>query len=192
MIDMIELIGLKVLKRDKSVGLDRRAFERMYQQHKLPLLHYVVGLVLHQAVAEEIVQEAFLKFYRHRDEIDLNASYKSWLYTVARNLSFDYLKKKKEVLWDSVESEDFNISDNIEDQTIVPSEEQLIKKAEIEMVMASLENLPVTQREALKLWIDDLDYEDMAVITGKSAQAMKNLVHRAKQSLMAALKAKEE
>ncbi len=192
MIDMIELIGLKVLKRDKSVGLDRRAFERLYQQHKLPLLHYVVGLVLHQAVAEEIVQEAFLKFYRHRDEIDLNASYKSWLYTVARNLSFDYLKKKKEVLWDSVESEDFNISDNIEDQTIVPSEEQLIKKAEIEMVMASLENLPVTQREALKLWIDDLDYEDMAVITGKSAQAMKNLVHRAKQSLMAALKAKEE
>lgn len=192
MIDMIELIGLKVLKRDKGVGLDRRAFERLYQQHKLPLLHYVVGLVLHQAVAEEIVQEAFLKFYRHRDEIDLNASYKSWLYTVARNLSFDYLKKKKEVLWDSVESEDLNISDNIEDQTIVPSEELLIKKAEIEMVMASLENLPVTQREALKLWIDDLDYEDMAVITGKSAQAMKNLVHRAKQSLMAALKAKEE
>ncbi len=186
------------LKKRLSLGqsecaVDRRSFTNLYQQNKVSLLRYVMTIVFDQQVAEEIVQEAFLRLYRQRVEIENLAHAKSWLYTVARNLSFDYLKKKKEVLYHLSDDDQSDAVpwENIEDAESAV-EVQLIAQAEKMQVQKLFEKLPVTQREALSLWLDELSYTEMEKVTGKSIQSLKNLVHRARQTLANELRRLEE
>lgn len=170
---------------------NRRSFEAFYDRYKISLLSYVVGIISKQEVAEEIVQESFLRLYRLREQIDPTLSLKSWIYTIARNLSYDYLKKKKEVScfldsddegtlpWEDFPSNEENV------------EMKLVHRSDREELFNVIQSLPLAQKEAVAFWLEELNYEEMALITKKSAQAMKNLVHRARQTIFAALKSKQ-
>ncbi len=158
---------------------DRRAFEILYDRHKGKILSYLYYQSKDLNVAEELAQETFLRVFRYRKQFDENKNFKSWMYTIARNLMMDYFRKKKELL-----VEEGEIENTLSDEGLGDSEIILIGKSEEEMLKGALAKLPSSQKEALTLWMDDLSYEEMAKITGKSLQAMKNLVHRARKGLI--------
>ena len=70
--------------------------------------------------------------------------------------------------------------------------EKLISHAQANTVRSAMNELPSSQGEALRLWMEDLTYEEMGKIMGKSPQAIKNLVNRGKNTLKKRLEALEE
>ncbi len=75
---------------------DRKIFVKLFQ-HFAPLLKaYLIRLGLVESVVEELVQEAMLTVWRKAKSYDPNrAAAGAWVYTVARNLAIDWMRKQK-------------------------------------------------------------------------------------------------
>jgi RNA polymerase sigma-70 factor (family 1) len=72
---------------------DSDAFLELYNQYHGPLYHYVLRFVKSPAIAEDVLQDVFLKIWEIKGRIDPNLSFKAYLYRICRNSVFKLLKK---------------------------------------------------------------------------------------------------
>lgn len=158
---------------------DQAAFERLYYKYKEALIRFSFGYTFNQHKAEEIVHDTFLKVHRYKAKYDPSKTFRTWLWTICKNTNLDALDKnpnRKDEHFDELESATPSLDENALDV--------LVKNSTNEHIAEVIKTLPMSQREALLLWMnDDLNFEEMGSILKKSPQAVKNLVHRAKVSL---------
>jgi RNA polymerase sigma-70 factor (ECF subfamily) len=158
---------------------DQFAFERLYHKYKDPLVRFSIGYTFNQAKAEEIVHDTFLKVYRFKKNYDPEKSFRTWLWTICKNTNLDSLDKNPKRKDESLEEINIEISD-AEDSAL----DKLVNESTKESIAHVIKTLPLSQREALLLWMnDDLSFDEMGIVLQKSPQAVKNLVHRAKLGL---------
>ncbi len=69
---------------------DVKAFEQVFRQYYMPLCLYAASITGRMDIAEEIVQELFLVFWRERERLQLFHTIKSYLYGAVRNQSLQY------------------------------------------------------------------------------------------------------
>jgi RNA polymerase sigma-70 factor, ECF subfamily len=72
-------------------------FEQLYEAYHQPLLRYLERLVRQRETAEDLCHESFIKALRHWDERDTSLSARGWLYCIATNTAFDYLRQQRRV-----------------------------------------------------------------------------------------------
>jgi RNA polymerase sigma-70 factor (family 1) len=72
---------------------DEQAFRQLFEQYSHKVFVFALRLTRSQSVAEEIVQDVFLKIWLHRQELISITYFPSYLYTITRNHSFNILKK---------------------------------------------------------------------------------------------------
>ena len=83
----------------KKPVVARRSLEEVFSEEESPLLRYAFGLLGRRELAEEVVQDAFLKLHEHWEEVEIP---RAWLFRCVRNLSFNVLRKsKRETLQES-------------------------------------------------------------------------------------------
>lgn len=73
---------------------DISSYEQMYSLLYPRLIGYAVRLLKNREVAEDIVQNVFVKFWVNRASLDLSKSGRSLLYVMTRNASLDYIKSR--------------------------------------------------------------------------------------------------
>lgn len=69
------------------------AFETLYAEYFDLLYGYVFGMIRSHSQAQEIVQDTFIKVWLHRSKIDIDLSFKAWLYKIAKNQLLNDIKK---------------------------------------------------------------------------------------------------
>lgn len=74
---------------------DVRAFEMLLNRHQRPVFNFIARHVGSTAVAEELMQEAFLRVVRKAETYKKTAKFTTWLYTIARNLCVDHVRRQK-------------------------------------------------------------------------------------------------
>jgi RNA polymerase sigma-70 factor (family 1) len=72
---------------------DSDAFLELYNHYHPALYHYVLRFVKSPAIAEDVLQDVFLKIWEIRSRIDPGLSFKAYLYRICRNSVFKLLKK---------------------------------------------------------------------------------------------------
>ena len=72
---------------------NRLAFRELYMRHHPRLTYYALKLAKSAYVAEEIIQEVFVKLWVHRESIDPQRPLEPYIYRMTRNHLFNYLKK---------------------------------------------------------------------------------------------------
>lgn len=159
---------------------DQAAFERLYYKYKEALIRFSYGYTFNQFKAEEIVHDTFLKVHRYKKKYDPQKTFRTWLWTICKNTNLDALDKNPNHIrnenFDDLESEIEAVDESVLDK--------LVQESTKERIAEVIKKLPLSQREALLLWMnDDLNFEEMGSILQKSPQAVKNLVHRAKIGL---------
>ncbi len=90
----------------RALSGDEEAFADLVRPYFGPLYGFVFLLVRDRDVAEDVVQESMIKAWRHLKRYDLTQSWKTWLYTIAKNTAFDALKKKRALPFSSFRDED--------------------------------------------------------------------------------------
>lgn len=70
-------------------------FETIYRKYSGLLLFVSLSIVKRREIAEDIVNDTFLKFYNNIRKINFNKNIKYWLVKTAKNASLDYLKLKE-------------------------------------------------------------------------------------------------
>ncbi|RKU06966.1 RNA polymerase subunit sigma-24 [Candidatus Poribacteria bacterium] len=167
---------------------DMSAFELLVRRYQDALVNYIYYIINDYHRAEDLAQETFLRVFKSASRYEPKASFKSWLYTIATNLSRNEIRNRARrntyFLEDMVdEDEDVYHSEFMADTRYQPDilyekkeRQQLIKKA--------LKQLPENQRLALTLvTYQELSYEEISEILNCSIGAVKSLIHRARQNM---------
>lgn len=124
---------------------DKAAFEKIYTDFSGRIYHFVHLSILNKQDAEGIVQDVFIIVWSERRNIDLTKSFKSFLYTIAKNKVNDYLRKvlQEKKYLESLIGE-FSISDN--------DLEKIVNYRETQKVISELINLlPEKRKRAFEL-----------------------------------------
>ena len=134
-------------------------FKDVFESEETPLLHFAFGFVGRRAVAEEIVQDAFLQLHRHWDTVD---NPRPWLYRCVRNRSLNHIRDhKRETLSDPLDTES-----RTEDPREAPDAVLGCLEA-TGQVRALVSELPERDRRLIELkYYDGLKYKEISTRTG--------------------------
>lgn len=167
-----------------SAGGDRRAFDELVIRHGRYALRVAVRLVRNTVIAEDLVQEAFVRCWSQVQEFKPHrARFTTWLYRIVVNLCIDEKRRRQpEPL-----PEEFD--------TVDPAAgvEEMMESDERGSVLAqALNDLPVRQRAAMTLVYDEgLSGAEAARALGLSAKAVERLLARARVYLRARLQSRQ-
>lgn len=176
------------------IGGDRRAFETLVRRHQARLYQFVYRQMQHQAVAEEIVQETFVRVVSNLREFKREARFSTWLFTIARNLCFDELRKRKHRRHPSLDQEHPNSEGegrSLGERTADPNRdiEREATQGELRDKMSwAIGQLPDEQREVFLLReVSGLAFKEIADATGVPENTVKSRMRYALERLQAAL-----
>ena len=130
--------------------------------------------------APDIVQEVFIKAWKSIKKFDIKkASFKTWIFTITRNTVTDYLRKKKNIPFSSLEADGESFPENIVDETILP-DEALAKLQDNELLNNALDKLSKDYKEVLVLYYqEEMTFNDIGFLIGKPMNTVKSYHYRA-------------
>lgn len=163
---------------------DEAAFAALFERWSRPLLRYLERTV-DAATAEELVQEAFVRVHRAREQYRPEARFSTWLYRIATHLAWNELRRPRRraphVRVDGEAAAPIAAPGAPVDEVVHARR----VSAEVESALAAL---PERQRAALWLAaVEGLSYAEVAAALATSEVAVKALVHRARSALADAL-----
>jgi len=143
------------------------------------LFVYCLRLLRDRQSAEDAVQETLTKVHTEAHSVHDRNSFRSWIFTIARNEAYGLLRKKKPVIL----ADDDQVWDN---ETPL---ELLLRAEESEIVQHFLEELRPEYREILVLReYEEFSYDEIAVITSSTIAAVKSRLFKARKALTIKLK----
>ena len=170
---------------------DAEAFEELVEKYKRPVLNLVYRMIGDPAEAEDLAQNVFVQVFRSSDRYRVSAKFSTWLFTIARNLCLNEIRRRKRHPADSLDAPSFDDEEprQYQDHKTAAPGENLAESELISKIAEAVHDLPENQRTALLLFRDqELAYEDISEVIGCSLSATKSLIHRARETLKARLK----
>ncbi|WP_141430569.1 RNA polymerase sigma factor [Bacillus sp. 03113] len=82
-------------QKSKENSHSEREFEELVQEHGASLLQYIISLVRHKELGEDLYQEMLISAYLGFSSFEDKTKFKSWLYKIALNKCRDYWRKEK-------------------------------------------------------------------------------------------------
>ncbi len=172
---------------------DLTAFAQLVERHKAAVYTYLVRMVGDETEAEDLAQMVFLQIFRSARRYKPTAKFTTWLFTIARHLCLNELRRRKRHAADYIEDLHGGPAREIEVQLPDPRpampDSEVLKAEFFQMLEKALSQLPENQRTAIILFSQQgLSYEEIACVLGCSVQATKSIIHRARLYLREVLK----
>lgn len=163
---------------------DDPSFEKLVKRHINPLYNFLHQLTGDVAQAEDLTQEAFVRAWKNIRKFDQTKSFKTWLFAIAKNAAFDYLKKKKSIPFSYFENPEGNNNlEEISDESIL-MDEIIARKDLVEKLEIKLKQIPETFAIILKLrYKEDFTLGEISEILGKPYNTIKVYHRRALERL---------
>jgi RNA polymerase sigma-70 factor, ECF subfamily len=179
------VIGLRLngvsdeISERRTEGPEQKIIQ-LYDTLRPSLYRYLIGSGLSPQDVEEVVQETFLRLYRHMREGGGEENLRAWVYQVAHNLSSNFRKSRRRLvdatpeLWE-------HLSQSTSDTTPGP-EEQLLEKERHFRIHDGLTKLTQLQRDCLNLRLEGFRYREIGEIlnvgTSTVAGSLRNAITR--------------
>jgi len=164
---------------------DDSGLSELMRRHRDGLFHFVFRYVQNEAAAQDIVQETFVRCYFKAAKFKPQATFKTWLYAIALNLSRDYLRHG--LRRPTVSSDELNQDDGsklpIVDPNALPDEQAAVADRHRQLQEA-INRLPEKLREPLILYaLEQKSQQEVADILGTNAKTVELRVYHAKTKL---------
>jgi RNA polymerase sigma-70 factor (ECF subfamily) len=172
---------------------DATAFRELYALVAPKLLGYLVRMARSRALADDLLQQTFLKIHRARSAYVRGADPLPWIYSIAHRTFLDEARKQKRAIvrvgdGDVLPEVAAGIGGESDDRRDDPRVDLDVAKEAIE----ALQSLPQQQREAVVLTkLDGKSVAEAAEIAGTSVGAMKVRAHRGYEALRRLLGARK-
>ncbi len=163
---------------------DAGAFDALLGRHETAVFHYLMRLTADRALAEDLAQECWLRVWRARHSYQPTASFRTWLFTVARRLVLDHAKAPRLPVGPLTEGMRGALPG-----ASGPCESALAGALE-RAIADALARLPPEQQEAVVLRdMEGLSYADIARITGCPVGTVKSRINAGRARLQAVARA---
>ncbi|PSR55709.1 RNA polymerase sigma-70 factor [Adhaeribacter arboris] len=153
-------------------------FEQFFKSFYPRLVYFAFQILADKPKAEDIVQEAFIKFWDHKEEITLNSvAIKNYLYSIVKNSSLNIVRHEK-----VVEKYKFNFAPSeVEETTVI---NYIIQSEVLAEIHQAIQTLPEScQRISRMGYLEGMKNHEIAATLGISINTVKTQKQRAMQLL---------
>ncbi|MCB9249166.1 MAG: RNA polymerase sigma factor [Ignavibacteriales bacterium] len=163
---------------NKFINGDENSFNKIVDEYQKKIYWHARRMVGNHDDADELTQQVIIVLYNKLKTFRFDSSLKTWIYKITLTRNLNFLKKKKvrnffslDEIKNQATQKGNDIISNIED------------KEKLQKLNSILDELPIKQREIFVLRkFDDLSYEEISKITGKSVGGLKaNYFHASKK-----------
>ena len=171
---------IKVIKQCQQGNKD--AFNELITFYYPFILKYLIKLTSDEELANDMLQETFLKLIKSIDKYKIKgkASFSTYLITIAKNCYLDYIKKNK------------NCTTVIDIESISDSKyfvDNIIKNNDLDTVIEEIERLPDEQKVAMKLkYLEGYTLKEIANLQKTKPETIKSRLHEGKKKIKNELK----
>lgn len=169
----MENIDKNILIRAKAGDIN--AFENILSFYEKAIYNYCLRILKNSQNAKDAAQDTFIKVYTHRQTIDPEKNIKTWIFTIATNTIYDFLRSKKRKNEISLDEENETISSF---KAYYPSE------GLVSDVDKALEQINPEYKKALLLFYQQgFEYKEIAEILEMPINTVKTHISRGKEQL---------
>lgn len=172
---------------------DARAFEVLLGRHQKPVFNFILRYVRRRDIAEDLLQETFLRVIKGAEHYKQQAKFTTWLYTIARNLCVDQSRRAKHRKHPSLDQpmskgEDAGTLMDVLPGPSNPSDRATINKQMMATIEEAIAGLSEDQREVFIMReFLDMPFKDIADVVGVPENTVKSRMRYALEKLRAAL-----
>lgn len=155
-----------------------QALDYFYHQYSLRIYRKLLKMVRVETIAEELVQDVFVRIWDKRHQIDPDRSFRSYLFTIAQNLVYDLYRKvaREERLQEVIKEASSDIYMHVEEGVFLKETSEILNKA--------INNLPSQQKLVFTLCkLEGKSYEDASATLGISTSTINNHIVKATKSI---------
>jgi len=171
----------------KAQGGDFEAFSRLIESHKDKIYRLALKLTGHKQDAEDIVQDTFMKAIDALDKFRMEASFGTWLYTIALNNIRAHAGNKKRADLRPIEEYLPGSHDESNDPGLFDwgDPHQVLEKKQLnDLIESALSELPVKYSAPFTLrYMEDMSVKEVAAMLNLSLAAAKSRILRARLAL---------
>lgn len=136
---------------------------------------------------EDIEQEVYLKIWKNSEKYNEKGSIKSWISSIAKNASLDYLKSSYHKVFQTSTSDDFVI-ESIKDKKVTP-EDKVVRLDRQKIIVNAIKSLKPKFKEVIMMCeINGYSYEECAKKLNCPVGTVKSRIYNAKKELAEVLK----
>ena len=173
--------GASSYRRFRDNG-DQSGLVEIIRDYKDGLILYLTSIVDNVRTAEELAEDTFVLIGTKKPKDKGKSSFKTWLYTIGRNVAIDHLRKRSRHMEISIDDSAELVSDEDELETAYIKKEQRI------MVHKAMRKLSPDHQQVLWLvYFEELSNKEAAMIMKKSVRSVESLLYRARKSLRSQL-----
>ena len=173
--------GASSYRRFRDNG-DQSGLVEIIRDYKDGLILYLTSIVGNIRTAEELAEDTFVLIGTKKPKDKGKSSFKTWLYTIGRNVAIDHLRKHSKYTETSIYDNGELVSDEDELETAYIKKEQQI------MVHKAMRKLSPDHQQVLWLvYFEELSNKEAAEIMKKSVRSVESLLYRARKSLRSQL-----
>jgi RNA polymerase sigma-70 factor (ECF subfamily) len=159
--------------------------EELFATLESPLLGYAHRCAGERGLAEDVVQEAFMKLHAQFEEVEKP---RQWLYRTVHNLALNRRRDARKTVPLDPDPQNDGAPANDPPDPALPPDAQMLRLEGIGLVRISLETLDTRSRQLVRLkFHDDLSYKEIAARTGLSTGNVGFILHHALKTIAAEL-----
>lgn len=169
--DMDRDLIARVAKQDSA------ALRALFTRHQVKLYRFLIRIVRNEAVAEELVNETFIKVWTKAKSFNNQSSVSTWIFTIARNEALSLLRKKSEAALDD------GVAEQIEDESDT-QEVSVAKKDKGALMRDCINKLSDAHREVVDLvYYQEKSVSEVSQILEIPENTVKTRMYHARQQL---------
>ncbi len=189
--DISRVADLKSETHQIGLGLRRRdvtLLQALVEQYQYRLVRYLIYLLGRRDSVDDLVQETWLRVMERGSSYDGRSRFEPWLFTIARNLAIDHMRKRQIFSLDSNDDKEWE-SAPTSPASSAPSPFALAARTEdAERLAHSLETLDSVYREALVLrFQEDLSLQEISTVVGAPVSTVSSRIYRGLATLRSQL-----
>lgn len=169
---------------------EERAFQELVERYQTRLLNFVYRTIGDRERAEDLVQEVFIRVYRHIHRFDRTKKFSTWIYTIASNLAKNELRNRSRnplVLFQTITGAHGEDERPLQFEDTTSRPDDLFQKRHLQsLVEETIAQLPEHHRQVFVLReIEGKSYEEIAEITDCNLGTVKSRLNRARTAFAA-------
>lgn len=166
------------VERLKNAGTRELAFKELVDLYKERLYWHIRKIVIRHEDADDVLQNTFIKVFRHIEKFNGESKIFSWMYRIATNESLDFLRQNARIQSDSIENIQLKNVDELVNDPLFDGDEIQLK------LQRAIAQLPQKQQLVFNMrYFDEIKYEEMSEILETTVGALKASYHLAKKKI---------
>jgi len=160
---------------------DEEALNELVKRYLSGVYNFIYRFVGVQSEAEDLAQETFIKLWKNLKKFRKDENFKTWLFTIARNTAFDFMRRKKPLLFSDFENAEGDniLLDTIATAELKPNEifEQLETEKKVDDLMGELSG---SSKEVVLLHhYEEMTFDQIGKVLNKPLNTVKSRYRRA-------------